>query len=383
MSKIKKDKDELTKSDRVKIKITSDESSLKKKPERSKIKDEEVTTSESNVFFDPQKTKRSLQVQFMIILLLGSLLIYFNKFGGTGQIIASVVVMGLYIFINIKKTKGIPVIRAVFADSVYYLGFLFTFVALVVAMMELTKEGFEIKYIVGTMGPALVTTIIGMAFRIYYTQFDPITDEPVTETVNTLGSLSANLITAMENLDKSSANNSKAFEEFQKNSSKQMEDFAKTLTKLDFGKTSSQLQTLSETLDRINIVGNSLREETNRSKLKMDETNSELNQLDNTIKNVNQKLANVSDLETDLSELNKKISSSKDEISNSLETTKKTLADVSNKMNEGVRFASTEINLSAAKITKEFNEAETQARDFKSAIKTSLNDVVDFLNRHK
>jgi len=52
-------------------------------------------------------------------------------------------------------------------------------------------------------------------------------------------------------------------------------------------------------------------------------------------------------------------------------------------MNEGVRFASTEINLSAAKITKEFNEAETQARDFKSAIKTSLNDVVDFLNRHK
>ena len=372
MSKIKKDKDELNKNDRVKIKITSDENILNKKPERTKIKNEEVTTPESNLFFDPQKTKRSLQVQFMIILLLGSLLIYFNKFGGTGQIIASVIVMGLYILINIKKTKGIPVIRAVFADSVYYLGFLFTFVALVVAMMELTKEGFEIKYIVGTMGPALVTTIIGMAFRIYYTQFDPITDEPGTETVNTLGSLSANLITAMENLDKSSANNSK-----------QMEDFAKTLTKLDFGKTSSQLQTLSETLDRINIVGNSLREETNRSKLKMDETTSELNQLDETIKNVNKKLADVTDLESDLSELNQKISSSKDEISKSLETTTKTLKDVSNKMNQDVRFASTEINLSASKITKEFKEAETQAKDFKSAIKTSLNDVVDFLNRHK
>ena len=44
------------------------------------------------------------------------------------------------------------------------------------------------------MGPALITTVIGIAFRIYFTQFDPITDEPETETVNTLGVLSSNLI---------------------------------------------------------------------------------------------------------------------------------------------------------------------------------------------
>ena len=50
-----------------------------------------------------------------------------------------------------------------------------------------------------------------MAFRIYFTQFDPITDEPETETVNTLGRLSSNLMTAMENLEKSTERNNQAF----------------------------------------------------------------------------------------------------------------------------------------------------------------------------
>ena len=59
-------------------------------------------------------------------------------------------------------------------------GIFITFVALVVAMMSLASlEGkkFEIETIIGQMGPALITTVVGMA-RIYLTQFDAINDEP-------------------------------------------------------------------------------------------------------------------------------------------------------------------------------------------------------------
>ena len=99
--------------------------------------------------------------------------------------------MGIFYLLGNKYTKT-QVVRAVFADSLYYLGFLFTFVALVAALISI--DGFKADDIVGKMGPALVTTVVGMAARIYLTQFDAITSEPQQEVLDNIGELSSNLV---------------------------------------------------------------------------------------------------------------------------------------------------------------------------------------------
>ena len=55
----------------------------------------------------------------------------------------------------------------------------------------------------------LITTVVGMAARIYMTQFDAITTEPEAETLASIGTLSANLEKALITLNESSANNLK------------------------------------------------------------------------------------------------------------------------------------------------------------------------------
>lgn len=90
--------------------------------------------------------------------------------------------------------------KTVFADSFYYLGFLFTFVALIATLAGLGSQDFSAQTIIGQIGPALATTVLGMAFRIYITQFDSITSEPETEVLSGLGELSSNLSSALSEL---------------------------------------------------------------------------------------------------------------------------------------------------------------------------------------
>ena len=54
-------------------------------------------------------------------------------------------------------------------------------------MIGLNEENFDVKTIVGQMGPAPITTVVGMAARIYMTQFDAITTEPEAETLASIG----------------------------------------------------------------------------------------------------------------------------------------------------------------------------------------------------
>ena len=100
--------------------------------------------------------------------------------------------MFIYLIIGLRYAKT-PSSKAVLADSMYYLGFLYTFVALVKVLLDIGPSS-EIHSIVGQMGAAIATTIVGMAVRIYMTQFDSITSEPETETLNSLGELSSKMI---------------------------------------------------------------------------------------------------------------------------------------------------------------------------------------------
>lgn len=350
---------------------------------RPKVNLDIKENNEREISFDPIKVRNSLQIQFLIIFLLGSLIIWLNLFPAIIQIGVSALLMFVFVIINFNKTRSIPIVRGVFADSVYYLGFLFTFVALVVAMMELTEEGFDIESIVGSMGPALITTVIGMAFRIYFTQFDPITDEPETERVNTLGALSSNLIIAMENLEKSTERNNRAFTEFQETMSRQMLEFSEKIKEVDFSNVASQLEKFSRSIDQISVTGNNLKETANRSAIVIENAKGKLETLDGNIDNANKKLRDINDLKSDISELNDKIDNSKIEITSSVDKAKQNLKEVSTKMENNVSAASTQIRLSANKITEQLSDAENQAINFTGSLKKAINDVVDFLNRHK
>ncbi len=363
-----------------KSKITAD---VQQDANRPKVNIDIKENNDREISFDPIKVRNSLQIQFLIIFLLGSLIIWLNLFPAIIQIGVSALLMFVFVIINFNKTRSIPIVRGVFADSVYYLGFLFTFVALVVAMMELTEEGFDIESIVGSMGPALITTVIGMAFRIYFTQFDPITDEPETERVNTLGALSSNLITAMENLEKSTERNNRAFTEFQETMSRQMLEFSKKIKEVDFSNVASQLEKFSKSIDQISVTGNNLRETANRSAIVIENAKGKLETLDGNIDNANKKLKDINDLKSDISELNDKIDNSKIEITSSVDKAKQNLKEVSTKMENNVSAASTQIRLSANKITEQLSDAENQAINFTGSLKKAINDVVDFLNRHK
>jgi uncharacterized protein (DUF2461 family) len=63
------------------------------------------------------------------------------------------------------------------ADSVYYLGFLFTMVSLSHTLWLMGQEGQEFEVVIGNFGVALSSTIFSLAARIVLTQLVPPSDE--------------------------------------------------------------------------------------------------------------------------------------------------------------------------------------------------------------
>jgi hypothetical protein len=63
--------------------------------------------------------------------------------------------------------------RQEFGDSVYYLGFLFTLIALTVSLFGVAPDELDTQGLVYRFGVALTTTIVGLAARIWLTHFLP------------------------------------------------------------------------------------------------------------------------------------------------------------------------------------------------------------------
>jgi hypothetical protein len=121
---------------------------------------------------------------FLAALVAGALAIAFGERFGTGSTWITVggplLVMGAYVAIGWRIARG-DVSRTQFADSVYYLGFLFTLVSLTAAIVELGPAG-EPWRIVDRFGVKLTTTLVGLGFRVYLVNFKP-SLEDTTENV--------------------------------------------------------------------------------------------------------------------------------------------------------------------------------------------------------
>jgi hypothetical protein len=202
---------------------------------------------------NPLATQNSLKMGFLITLLFGSACIYIFRNTGVWNIGVCLVVMCAYWrFAEVRiHTSGA---RAVFADSFYYLGFLFTFVALIITMVGLDTEtgSFSAKAIIGQIGPALATTVVGMAVRIYITQFDAITSEPEAEVITGLGELSNNLSSALSELQKMIAEHSIVSTKQQERSLELTQKFSNQVEKLDFQPALVSLKYLSSEVNKLN-----------------------------------------------------------------------------------------------------------------------------------
>jgi len=108
---------------------------------------------------------------FLIIGFLGILISYLLQLGSLISITLPVASMVAYFFI--ARSSVTKFLRdEQLGDSCYYMGFLFTLIALAFALINFStsEEDFS-KKILSDFGIALFTTILGLGFRIYYSQF--------------------------------------------------------------------------------------------------------------------------------------------------------------------------------------------------------------------
>tara|TARA_E500000178_G_C16993711_1_gene742104 strand:+ start:182 stop:1387 length:1206 start_codon:yes stop_codon:yes gene_type:complete len=354
---------------------------------REKISIQEELPIEENTkttAYDPNIAKKNLRTLYIITFLIGSIIIWVVP--GKITILLASIVMIIYLVIGLRYAKSTSS-KAVLADSMYYLGFLYTFVALVKILIGIEptadQEKLEIGNIVGQMGAAISTTILGMAVRIYMTQFDSITSEPETETLNTLGELSSKMIESINTLDKVSASTSKTLKDYQEKSSKEMEMFAKKLSQLDLSIPAGQMMKLSETISELNKLTKSLEGYAERSKVKMDNAEAKLDGFETSIEKVNDQINKVKDVSADITKLNSLVETAQEDTKTVVDNTQKELKKLSDNVNVKIGNAARQINTSATNISVGIQKVEDQVDKLGSRLKKSVSDVIDFLKGNK
>ena len=347
-------------------KITPKAGSNKGQPdgqsERSKIttvpSDEEVREQG----FDPNYVKQKLRRSFLITLIAGAVLILtpmkFLPFEGILKILASVFLMFIYYLAGIRHVRGSST-RAVFADSLYFLGFLFTFIALLGAMSALNE--LNVQSIIGQMGPALATTVFGMVARIYLTQFEPITSEPEAEVISTMSDLSAQLITTVKSLEKAQAISTRKIEEFSQN-----------LSQIDLLSLQDEFRKLAEAVNSLASSTRELKSSGDRAKTDVDEARLKFNTLDESINSTQRKLDDFKVLSAEIDKLNSNV-----------ENAASTFSGVGEKLEAEVSSSATHAAKSIAEAAREAEKAGDEAKKLTDTLQHTVNEVAEFFNRQK
>lgn len=113
----------------------------------------------------------SIRKLFVGSIFLGGILIFMSVFWANAffSMLFPVLIMGGYIAVTFYKDMDLP--KTLIGDSYYYLGFIFTLIALVASLLTLNDREVSIGAVVGSFGAALLTTIIGLTARLMITTF--------------------------------------------------------------------------------------------------------------------------------------------------------------------------------------------------------------------
>lgn len=87
-------------------------------------------------------------------------------------LILPLMVMVTYIALGLKRQDR-DVTDEKFADSCYYLGFIFTITSIVFSLFDLPNIGVHIQDIAVRFGAAMVSTVLGLTIRVYLVSFRP------------------------------------------------------------------------------------------------------------------------------------------------------------------------------------------------------------------
>ena len=266
-----------------------------------------------------RKKVRRLQTLFLVTFVVGTALLYIGRGIGGWNILLSILIMSVY-WLIVRRDLNSYNAKMVFADSFYYLGFLFTFVALLIALLDLSSS--DPIAIIGQMGPALASTIYGMLIRIYLTQFDAIVTEPDQESLAQLGQLAERL---SETNDK--------FLQSQEITVQTMQSFSDKIKELDVNTTVENLKNLDSSLGKI-------RDDVDKADKTFSDVESKAVRLGTNLSTLNSRMES---LENPSEQINKVETIVKNQIKN-IETT--------------VQSISSELNTSAGKVKTNLEETD-------------------------
>ena len=106
----------------------------------------------------------------IILKVLSSLVGWLFQLQWTFGFIIPLVLMAAYVVLGLKRQDQ-EVSDEKFADSCYYLGFIFTISSIILSLFDLPNIGTKMQDIAVRFGAAMVSTVIGLVVRVYLVSF--------------------------------------------------------------------------------------------------------------------------------------------------------------------------------------------------------------------
>ena len=237
--------------------------------------------------FVPYDQLRTNFARAIIVGLIGTFVFTFMDVNPMLSMAPPIVTMVLY-FLWYRDKSNLESQVEQFADSFYYMGFLFTLGALAISLIPWAIDSATInpEQVISKLGIALLTTIIGLGGRVYLTQFLVSEEEAIADIQKRLRdgsrSLAAELDLIVENFAKVRKTASKQIEKMiedggdalRKALDEASDSMSTSLTTFEEGMSglTSDLQTVSSTISEFQEGVASVSASTDTFKTKLDTT---------------------------------------------------------------------------------------------------------------
>ena len=368
---------------------------IQKKFPELEFDEEQIDEKDIKLFLDSEKNILSLS-KFLKEILAGdefkietskrSLTInltnkFFAKYKTKGSVawnIVSTLITSLLMLIyywRSKKIANTPVAREVMADSCYYLGFLFTFVALFLIVSFGDFKSSEL--IIRNMGVALFTTVLGLSLRIVETQFNPIGNESEQDTLKTLQGLSSGIIDI-------SGQFYKELTVLKNELVKVSGTLNQQIANVDLNSFGKSLDPFKNNLTNLNVELEKIKDDTTRISNEIRNSTDSLNTLTSAL----DKLRTVSDTSEqvldDIKETNEKIKDNQMVSNDNLEminTKVETINQALDESNMAIKKSANQVNASTKQLQDAYGKIEEDALKVRTSMRQKLLDLFDFLKK--
>ena len=326
---------------------------------------------------EPQKNKKTVKVYtiknlrnlFLTHLSIGAIAIIFftysTEFNYLYSIAFSITVMLLYLFLSSRYVISIP--SDTVGDSNYYLGFIFTLLALVLTLIfrfqDINDDELKVVGLIQEFGVAMVTTLIGLVARIFISQFSITPDEADEDVRNKIAEsvtkLATQLKLAEENLQTAVNNQQNRITQFVSSSTDIVKEFFTEQSEA-FKKTSDEYR------EAIADNSSELKKQTNQ-------LNSTFQKITTNTDSFYESLKNISDsaksLETSITNINK-IATDKD-FQNKIDDFNKNL----DKLNDRLNLMNSTIENSKNSVEGDLAFIQQQRTELKNASKEATESL--------